>query len=140
MAQQQQQQQEPPQQIKLSNVAHYYEVMQRNGYYLPKLKSGIVTFDYLNEVRNKVFFCPKYEQLKLRACPRPPAKELLVEYVLHECGRRNLVPGFNKDDKKAKPNKEWLVAVLSTLNTDHPIFGREYLPPHKETKAEKRLR
>ena len=116
--------------IVVNSLAHFYDMMLRNGYYLPNLKSGFVTFDYLNKVRLGHVFCPKYATLKLRACPKPPEKKDIIFSLLEEAVKINEVIGFDLESK-VQPNKDWLLATLSTLNADHPYFHREYEAPRK---------
>lgn len=46
----------------------------RNGFYLPKLKSTIVTEEYIENVIHKKVLCPKFEDVRLKPCPSPPDK------------------------------------------------------------------
>ena len=64
--------------------------MQRNGFFVPKLKSGFCNFDYLNGVRFGQLYCPKYSELKLRACPKPASKrEIITELLMIISGDRD---------------------------------------------------
>lgn len=40
---------------------HYYKAMLRNHWYLPNLKSSIVTEEYMADVREKKTWCPTYD-------------------------------------------------------------------------------
>jgi hypothetical protein len=55
----------------IQSKSELYEAALRNGFYLPKLKSSIVTEQYLHDVINKRVFCPLYKEIKLLPCPRP---------------------------------------------------------------------
>jgi hypothetical protein len=53
----------------------------RNGYYLPKLKSSILSEEYIEDVIHKRVLCPMYDEVRLKPCPAPPDKETLIRHV-----------------------------------------------------------
>lgn len=55
-----------------------YEAAERNGWYLPAYTSSIITEAYLLHVIEGSTFGMKIEEIKLKACPRPPSKEVLI--------------------------------------------------------------
>jgi hypothetical protein len=59
----------------LASKKELYEAAVRNGYFLPKLKSSIITEDYINMVISGQLLCPKYSEIRLRPCPMPPDKD-----------------------------------------------------------------
>ena len=65
-----------------SGKKHFFEVLSRNGYYLPSLRSGIINFDYLAGVRSGAITVPRYHELRFRACFTPPSKQVLAEELL----------------------------------------------------------
>jgi len=68
-------------QLAINSKAELYEATVRNGWYLPSLKSSIVNENYLTNVIKGAYYCPKYSDVRLAACTRPPSKEYLVEQV-----------------------------------------------------------
>lgn len=66
----------------ISGKAELYESALRNGYKLPSYKSGIITEAYISSVINGEFYCPKYSDIRLLPCPRPPDKDTLIKYAL----------------------------------------------------------
>jgi hypothetical protein len=85
---------------------HLYKAMLRNGWYLPSLKSSIITQDYMNDVREGKFWCPKYKDLKTLPCPDPPGKEFLLDEVVKITTEKNLDIGAHL----AKvPDRNWLI-------------------------------
>ena len=42
---------------------HLYELLVRNGFFLPKLKSALCNYDYLCAVKSGLVTCPKYENI-----------------------------------------------------------------------------
>jgi hypothetical protein len=116
----------------IKNKRDLYEACERNGYYLPKLKSPMVTEDYMRHVMNGKSFCPKRVDIRMLPCPRPPNKELLVQLFreLAEANTWRLV-GF---DEKHHPDKRWLLDVIATYAPKCEIFAKDYLPPVKASK------
>ena len=93
--------------------------MIRNGFYLPSIKSTIVTVDYMQNVRYKVIWCLMYGEIKLLPCPNPPNKfELISEFekLAKAIGAKTGIT-----DLKV-PDKGWLLAAIGTLKPDHAIF------------------
>lgn len=62
--------------------ADLYDLAVRNGFYVPTLKSGCCTEDYLINVLTPKDWCLRYEEMRPRPCPRPPQKDILIEKVL----------------------------------------------------------
>jgi hypothetical protein len=87
-------------------------------------------------VRDKRVWCPTYPEIKLRACPNPPTKAILINEVqkLAEMNGKDMGIQDNRI-----PNKSWLINVLSTLAPDHLIFKKDYLPPVKPVKKEDKV-
>ena len=63
----------------IGGKADLYEAAVRNGWYLPKYKSSIITEDYLTRVITGKLYCPKYAEIRLVPCPKPPEKEVLLK-------------------------------------------------------------
>jgi hypothetical protein len=61
------------------NKSDLYEAVERNGWYLPKRKSNACTEEFLKKVLMGKTWCPKYEDIRIRPCPRPPSKKILYE-------------------------------------------------------------
>ena len=62
----------------IRNKNDLYEACLRNDYYLPRLKTSMVTEDYMRNVITGKAFCPKFKDIKMMPCPRPPGKEVLL--------------------------------------------------------------
>jgi len=63
----------------IGGKADLYEAAVRNGWYLPKYKASIITENYLTAVITGKIYCPKYSDIKLIPCFRPPDKEILLK-------------------------------------------------------------
>ena len=51
---------------------HLYEIAQRNGWFLPSIKSSFVTVDYIHNVRTGAVYCPTFKDVRLKPCPVRP--------------------------------------------------------------------
>lgn len=60
------------------NKRMFYEAAIRNGFYLPKFKSSIITEEYITDVVNGRLYCPKFDDIRMKPCPRPPDKDELI--------------------------------------------------------------
>ena len=66
----------------IRNKADLHESAMRNDWHVPPLKSTIVTVKWLKAIINGKLWCPKYAEIRLRPCPTPPPKELIVHELL----------------------------------------------------------
>lgn len=111
----------------------YYSTI-RYGYYLPKYKSGIITEAYITQVLAGQVYCPKFSDIKLAPCPQPPDKDTLIKYA-NQIRTPNGKPlGIGSDDHT--PDKDWLLALLSTHRPDLKIFKKDYVPPPRVVKID----
>ena len=66
----------------IQNRRDLYEAVLRNEWYLPRFKISMITELYLRNVLTGKTYCPKFSDVKLRPCPRPPSKEVLLKKFL----------------------------------------------------------
>ena len=66
----------------IRNNSDLHESAMRTERHVPPLKSTIVTFKWLKAVINGKLWCPKYAEIRLRPCPTPRPKELIVHELL----------------------------------------------------------
>jgi hypothetical protein len=119
---------------KVRDKKDLYEAIRRNGYHLPSLKSSITTESYLLNIMEGSTYCPKQEDVRLRACPRPPPKEVLVKKFLDLMKAKGVKS--HGIDETHFPEKRWLIEVISTLKPDDEIFRKDYLPPSTKKNVE----
>jgi len=117
----------------VNSVSSYYEAMDRNGWFLPALKSSIISCEYLDRVRNGDYWCPKYEKLLQRPCPRPPPKEFLLDTLAELLDKKKL--DFGGGENRV-PDKSWLLRAIATIHPTNIIFQKNYLPPVRKVKAD----
>jgi len=121
------------QRLNVKTKAQLYECMLRNGWYLPAITSTLLTVKYMLSIKDGAVWCPRYEYLKLRACPRPPLKSLLISELHLELNsfkeKRNTAI-----DETHQPDVDWLLIALATLNANHRYFAKNYVPSVMETR------
>lgn len=105
--------------------------MLRNGFYLPKYKSSIVTEKYLMRVISGELWCPMFAEIKLKPCPKRPYKKILMDKLVEVATEHGFELGI---DSKYQPDKDWIIAVLSTYKADDVIFDKYYVPPPRPNK------
>jgi hypothetical protein len=120
----------------ISGKAELYESAIRNGFKLPSYKSGIVTETYITSVILGEIYCPKYSDIRLLPCPRPPDKDTLIGYARQIKIPGNKSLGIGDDDHT--PDKEWLLMLLSTHKPDLKIFKKDYVAPPRVPKIDEK--
>ena len=116
----------------IGNKADLYDAAIRNGWYLPKMKSSIITEEYITNVITGKVFCPRFSDIKLVPCPKPPEKQLMLKDFARLVNSKKKESGI---DESHTPDKNWLLAVLGTYNPALPYFKKGYVPPPKNTQA-----
>ena len=91
-----------------------YNLAMRNDYFLPKRSSSAINENMLTNVLLKKYWCPLYTDIKMRPCVKAPVKDTLNEKLQKLCKTHKLNIGWI--DVKTMPNKDWMVAVIATLN------------------------
>lgn len=119
---------------KVKDKKDLYEAVLRNGFHLPKFKCTMVTESFLINVMEGATYCPKLEDIRLRACPRPPDKALLVKKFL-ELMKAQGIKSFGIDEGHT-PDKKWLIEIIGTLRPDDEIFRKDYVPPPRKNTVE----
>jgi hypothetical protein len=112
----------------IGNKADLYEAAVRNGWYMPKYKCTMITEEYITKVINKKVYCPMYDDIKLKPCPKPPEKEILLKDFMRLMHTMKKDPGIADNHM---PDKGWLLAILGTYKPDLPYFQKGYVPPAK---------
>ena len=97
--------------------------MVRNGFYMPHMKSSIISVDYMQKIRAKEIWCLKYEDVSLKPCPTPPPKHVLIKEFIVLANRNAIIHGI-ADNKE--PDKAWLIVAIAHLKPDHEIFMKSY--------------
>ena len=118
---------------KIKSKADLYEAALRNGYFLPKFKCSIITEDYIYGVLTGTVLCPKYKDIRLLPCPKPPDKETLISYAQEAVSEHSKSLGI---DAFHTPDKSWLLAIISTFDPGCDIFKKSYVPAPRVEKIE----
>lgn len=56
----------------VANLADLYDLAKRNGFYVPIKTSSAINELMLVNVLHGNYWCPKYQDLKLKPCVKPP--------------------------------------------------------------------
>ena len=65
-----------------------YEANVRNGLYMWKYNCSINTVKSIQEVKEGKMYVPRYEEVKLRPCPKPTLKCFVIIEVLKELEKK----------------------------------------------------
>ena len=65
-----------------------YEANVRNGFYMWHFNSSINTVKNIQKVKEDRMYVPRYEEVRLRPCPKPPLKSFVIKEVLGELERK----------------------------------------------------
>ena len=118
--------------VKLASVKDLRDLMVRNGFYVPALKSKYCTLKTLLAVKRGVLFGLKYQDIMFREITHPPNKKVLLEKLI---GYVQAAGGdLGATDKKGNyPDKEWMINVIATLSKGQDeILQKNYMPPRAE--------
>jgi hypothetical protein len=68
---------------------------------------------------------------KVVNCATPPKKEILIQLVKEELNKRGERRTFSVD-KNHTPDAIYLITLLGSLNPNHAIFAKDYVPDPKD--------
>ena len=125
----------------VGTIKEYHEACIRNGLRVPDIKSRICTLGFLQRVRQGIVWVPKYSEIKLSPCPRPPTiKEIqatLIATMKHTLPGlpQNMQSGFDQlliELTHRPADKSFMLDLLSTVTGGtHLFFTRDYVPHRK---------
>ena len=114
------------------SIDDLYNMGIRNGFYLPKQSSSAVNELMLTNVLKKNYWCPMTKDIRLKSIVKAPLKEVILVKLCQICVARKLNIAWIDDAHK--PNKEWLVNVIATLDPENEIFDKNYVAPPIKTR------
>lgn len=109
------------------DIHDLYNLALRNEFYLPAESSSAVNEVMLFQVLQGVYWCPKFKDIRMKPCPKPPTKEVLVHKLIEICQLESYNVAWI--DEKHLPDKKWLLDVLATLSPSDNIFKKDYVAP-----------
>ena len=86
-------------------------------------------------VRDRKVWCPQTDEIQFRNCPDPPKFSVLYEIFKEVVSSSGKNMGLDPDDKHV-PDKNWMLVIIATLNPDHALFQKDYVPPKTEQEME----
>jgi hypothetical protein len=109
------------------DIHDLYDLAVRNGFYVPTETSTAVNEVALLNILQGLYWCPKYDDMRMRPCPKLPQKQVLMEKLFAVADAKGL--NLSWIDERHLPDKKWLVDVLATLAPSDEIFNKNYIPP-----------
>ena len=117
-----------------------FEANVRNGFYMWHFNSSINTVKNIQEAKEGKLYVPRYEEVRLRPCPKPPLKSFVIKAVQEELEKKEQwrlelleqVDNGTLETTEEEMQFLQLLDVLSTLNPDHRYFHRSYYPSDEE--------
>ena len=70
---------EESEEVEILDKDDLYIVMVKNGWYLPSKSSTMCTATWMKQVVRGEAYCFNFADIRLRPCPVPPKKEVLLE-------------------------------------------------------------
>jgi len=122
-------------QNRIPTLEIFHRALLKNNFYMPSFNSSICSKEFMLKVKDGLFWVPKFEQVMLRPCPMSPKKELIVKAILERFEEINWLSTGWTMDAACQANKDWLLAVLSTLHPSHRYFAKEYMPTPEELRV-----
>ena len=127
-----------------------HDAMLRNKYMVPALKNSIVTYEFLEKVKDGMIWLPRSNECFMYSCPSQPNKEVLAQYIYDAINTflQNAdpaaVPREKKDAIRAlaeavqaqPPDKHWQLLVLNHIDPSHMVFQKGYVKPKGQRKKE----
>ena len=122
----------------VKNTSQFYKACLANGLFLPPLKNQFVTKKLLMEMYEGKCFCPKQVDVKPLVCLNPPTNHHLVGIIATMIEENGSYPNEEQARqyhrlaahmRRHTPDKQWMLALLSTLNPQHEVFQKGYRPP-----------
>lgn len=65
-----------------------YEANVRNGLYMWNYKCSMNTVQNIQEVKEGNIYVPRYDEVRLKPCPKPPQKNFVIKEVLIELEKK----------------------------------------------------
>ena len=113
-----------------------YQIVVLNGLYLPAQSCNWFTKKVMLAMVAGEVFCPRFDEVLIRGCPKPPLKIHVFDQVNQEIkkqfGPKKMLVATNPG---RLPDLKWLLDCLSTLNPNHKFFAKSFNPNQKEDHA-----
>ena len=73
-------------------------------------------------------YCPKYGEINLKPCPRPPQKQVMMDMINQIIKTRYGSSKVLPQQKSRLPEGSWLVQVINVLDPNSKLFEKDYAP------------
>ena len=96
-----------------------------------------MSIHFMIGVQDGQFWLPRTHEISLRNCADPPAKQVIADAL---CVAMRQMPSQGEPFdsafrhtsrmlKKNPPKTRWMLALLSTMDANHPYFAKDYVKP-----------
>ena len=109
------------------SIDDLYNMAIRNGFYMPKQSCSAVNELMISNVLKGEYWCPKTEEIRMKAIVKAPLKEVILFKLCQICFAHRLNVCWIDDTHV--PDKLWLVNVIATLDPTNEIFDKDYEAP-----------
>ena len=125
-------------QSKIPDRHHLHGSLLRNQLFVPRLKDSIMTIAFMKGVVGyQVYWVPMCSDIRLRNCADVPKKEdIAIELVTTMRNQGSGDPEIEQqfqatatEIRKSPPNTTWMLAMLSTMNSNHRFFAKDWEKP-----------
>ena len=114
-----------------------YTALVRNQYFVPLSKDNLMSVEFMRGIVDNTFWMPKACEIRLMNCADPPSKHELVRLLVeamygYPSQGVTFDTSFHRTIIKIKarpPCLTWMLAILSTIQSNHPIFAKDYIKP-----------
>ena len=125
----------------IRNKDHMYKACLANGFHLPSRRSAFCTLKLMQEISQGTGAIPAVSDIKFRTVLHPPNREYLIQAVTSLIDAGVVGQEYQDEEqakswkrlakyiRKAPPEKQWLIGLLSFLNPGSEIFEKGYRPP-----------
>ena len=111
----------------MMSIDDLYNMAIRNGFYMPKQSCSAVNELMISNVLKGDYWCPKTEEIRMKAIVKAPLKEVILFKLCQICFAHRLNVCWIDDTHV--PDKLWLVNVIATLDPTNEIFDKDYEAP-----------
>ena len=116
----------------------------RNGYLMPPRRDAINTRDWMQGVKDRVYWCLKSSEVHtLKPCADPPSRQRIAEILVER-----MINGVNYPSAEVKaafertavmirrkpPSPAWMLQVLANIDPANRVFDKDFVTVREDAK------
>ena len=130
--------------VLIPHKSDFYSAMLRNHYVMPAYQQRMVTTMWMLGVIKGTHWCLSSGEVNcLHQCAKPPSKKvvagMLVAVMLNITEPKEKVAGLKATADlilEHPPDVHWMLTCLAQMDSNHEVFGRDYVPPKPQKEFE----